>query len=204
MPRKKTNSTRERILANAEAITLKQGFAGTSIDNILTATGITKGSFFYHFKSKAELARALVERYWARDYQLFEQLSERADELSDDPLQSMLIFLKLFEEFIEEREEPPEGCIFASYIYQSQQFDDAIREFIADGFKEWKKLYEDRIKQIMKKYPPQIEIDSGELAEMIMCIIEGGFILSKSLQDAKLIARSVRQFRRYLQLIFEE
>ena len=203
MPRKKTNSTRERILANAEELTLKQGFAGTSIDNILTATGITKGAFFYHFKSKAELARALVERYWAKDYQLFEQLSQRADELSDDPLQSMLIFLKLFEEFIEEREEPPEGCIFASYVYQSQQFDDAIREFIAEGFKEWKKLYEDRIEQIMQKYPSQIEIDAGELAEMIMCIIEGGFILSKSLQDAQLLARSVRQFRRYLQLIFE-
>ena len=203
MPTKKTNSTRERILANAEALTLKQGFAGTSIDNILTATGITKGAFFYHFKSKAELARALVERYWARDYQLFEQLSERADELSNDPLQSMLIFLKLFEEFIEKWEEPPEGCIFASYVYESQQFDEAIGTFIADGFKEWKKLYEDRIEQIMKKYPPQIKIDAGELAEMIMCIIEGGFILSKSLQDAKLIARSVKQFRRYLQLIFE-
>ena len=203
MPRKKTNSTRERILANAEELTLKQGFAGTSIDNILTVTGITKGAFFYHFKSKADLARALVERYWTKDYQLFEQLSKRADELSDDPLQSMLIFLKLFEEFIEEQEEPSEGCIFASYVYQSQQFDDAIREFIAEGFKEWKKLYEARIEQIMKKYPPQMEIDAGELAEMIMCIIEGGFILSKSLQDAKLLARSVRQFRRYLQLIFE-
>ena len=203
MPRKKTNSTRERILANAEELTLKHGFAGTSIDNILNATGITKGAFFYHFKSKADLARALVERYWTKDYQLFEQLSQRADELSNDPLQSMLIFLKLFEEFIEKLEEPPEGCIFASYVYQSQQFDDDIREFIADGFQEWKKLYQDRIEQIMKKYPPQMEIDAGELAEMIMCIIEGGFILSKSLQDAKLIARSVRQFRRYLQLVFE-
>ena len=126
-----------------------------------------------------------------------------ADELSDDPLQSMLIFLKLFEEFIEQFSEPPEGCIFASYVYESQQFDEAIRDFIADGFKKWQKLYEDRIKQIMKKYSSKIEIDAGELAEMIMCIIEGGFILSKSLQDAKLIARSLRQFRRYLQLIFE-
>ena len=203
MPTKKTNSTRERILANAEALTLKQGFAGTSIDNILTATGITKGAFFYHFKSKADLARALVERYWTKDYQMFEQLSQRADELSEDPLQSMLIFLKLFEEFIEKWEETSEGCIFASYVYESQQFDEAIRDFIADGFKKWQKLYEDRIKQIMKKYSSKIEIDAGELAEMIMCIIEGGFILSKSLQDAKLIARSLRQFRRYLQLIFE-
>ncbi|ELS02475.1 transcriptional regulator [Xenococcus sp. PCC 7305] len=203
MPAKTKNKTKERILANAEALTLKQGFAGTSIDDILKATEITKGAFFYHFKNKAELARALVERYWAKDYQLFEQLSKRADELSDDPLQSMLIFLKLFEEVIEEWSEPPEGCIFASYVYQSQQFNESISEFIADSFIKWKQLYEDRIKQIMKKYPPRIETDAGELAEMIMSIIEGGFILSKSLQDAQLMARSVKQFRRYLQLIFE-
>lgn len=50
----------------------------------------------------------------------------------------------------------------------------------------------------------RIETDAGELAEMIMSIIEGGFILSKSLQDPQLIARSVRQFRSYLQLIFEK
>ena len=80
---------------------------------------------------------------------------------------------------------------------------EAIRDFIADGFKNWQKLYEDRIKQIMKKYRLKIEIDAGELTEMIMCIIEGAFILSKSLQDAKLIARSLTRFRRYLQLIFE-
>lgn len=201
---KKKKNTRERILANAEALTLEKGFAGTSIDDILKATEITKGAFFYHFKTKAELARALVERYWSRDYELFEQLSKRADELSEDPLQSMLIFLKLFEEFIEQLEEPPSGCIFASYVYEIYQFDVGIREFIADGFKEWQKLYEHRIERIIKKYPPKIEIDAGELAEMIICIIEGGFILSKSLEESKLIARSVRQFRRYLQLIFEE
>ena len=204
MPTKNKKNTKERILANAEVLTLQQGFAGTSIDDILTATGITKGAFFYHFKTKAELARALVERYWTKDYQLFEQLSKRADELSDDPLQSMLIFLKLFEEFIEKSEEPPAGCVFASYVYEIQQFDVAIREFIADGFRQWRKLYENRLEQIMKKYPPKIEIDVGELAETIICIIEGGFILSKSLQDSKPVARSVRQFRRYLQLIFEE
>ncbi|MDJ0569867.1 MAG: TetR/AcrR family transcriptional regulator [Pleurocapsa sp. MO_192.B19] len=204
MPTKKKKNTKERILDNAEALTLEKGFAGMSIDDILKATEITKGAFFYHFKTKAELARALVERYWANDYKLFEQFSKRADELSEDPLQSMLIFLKLFEEFIEQLEEPPAGCIFASYVYEIHQFDVGIREFIADGFKQWHKLYEHRIELIIKKYPPKIEIDTGELAGTIICIIEGGFILSKSLQDPKLIARSVRQFRRYLQLIFEE
>ena len=203
MPTKQKKNTKERILDNAEALTLEKGFAGMSIDDILKATEITKGAFFYHFKTKAELARALVERYWENDYKLFEQFSKRADELSEDPLQSMLISLKLFEEFIEQWEEPPAGCIFASYVYEIQQFDLGIKKFIADGFKQWKMLYEYRIEKIIQKYPPKIEIEASELAETIMCIIEGGFILSKSLEDSQLLARSVRQFRRYLQLIFE-
>ncbi|MEM7759596.1 MAG: TetR/AcrR family transcriptional regulator [Cyanobacteria bacterium P01_A01_bin.40] len=204
MPAKRKNQTRERILANAEELILRQGFAGTSIDNILTATEITKGAFFYHFKNKAELARVLVERYATRDWEMFAQFLRRADELSDDPLQSMLIFLKLFEEFIDGLNEPLAGCVFASYIYESEQFDEGIKQFIAEEFKKWVKFYQRRIELILKKYPPKIEVDAGELAETIMCIIEGGFIMSKSLQDAKVMARSLKQFRRYLQLIFEE
>ncbi|WP_017326924.1 TetR/AcrR family transcriptional regulator [Synechococcus sp. PCC 7336] len=195
--------TKELILANTEALVLERGFAGTSIDEILKLTGLTKGAFFYHFKSKAALARALVERYWQQDYAMLEEFSRRADELSEDPLQSMLIFLKLFEEFIEGLEEPPAGCVFASYVYEFYQFDDGIKQFIADGFKQWGKMYQQRIEKIAAKYPPKIAIDAGELAETLMCIIEGGFILSKSLCDTSLTARTVRQFRRHLQLVFE-
>ena len=195
--------TKELILANTEALVLDRGFAGTSIDEILKLTGLTKGAFFYHFKNKVELARALVERYWRQDYAMLEGFSKRADELSEDPLQSMLIFLKLFEEFIEGLDEPPGGCLFASYVYELYQFDEGIKQYIADGFKEWGAMYERRIEKIAAKYPPKIEIDAGELAETLMCIIEGGFILSKSLRDTAVMARSVRQFRRHLQLVFE-
>lgn len=195
--------TREQILVNTEALLLEHGFSGTSIDEILAATGITKGAFFYHFKNKAELARALVERYAKRDYALFQQFSNRADELSDDPFQSMLIFLKLFEEFAEALDQPPAGCVFASYVYERQKFDEDIQVFIAKSFRQWGDLYEQRIERIMEKYPPKIEVNPSELSEMMMAIIEGGFILSKSLKDAGLLARTTRHFRRYLQLIFE-
>ncbi len=195
-------NTRELILEKAEALLLERGFAGTSIDEILAATGITKGAFFYHFKTKAELARALVERYAVRDYDLFKQLSDRADELSDDPLQSMLIFLKLFEEFVEGLSEPP-GCVFASYIYEIQQFDEAIGTFIAQSFREWGAIYERRIERILEKYKPRIEIEPAALGEAIMSLIEGGFILSRSFNDTLVLARATRQFRLYIQLLFE-
>ena len=42
---------------------LEKGFAATSIDELIAAVGITKSGFFYHFKDKSELAKALMLRY---------------------------------------------------------------------------------------------------------------------------------------------
>ena len=51
----RSNSSRERILACAEAVILQKGFSGTSIDDILEKASITKGGFFYHFDGKPGL-----------------------------------------------------------------------------------------------------------------------------------------------------
>ena len=85
MAKSKGEETRERILATAEGLILKSGYAGMAIDDLLKATGLTKGAFFHHFKSKADLAKNVLERYAQNDMDLFQELSERADRLSDDP-----------------------------------------------------------------------------------------------------------------------
>ena len=57
---RKGGDTRERILDAAEAAVLEKGFAATSIEELIAAVGITKSGFFYHFKDKGELAKALL------------------------------------------------------------------------------------------------------------------------------------------------
>jgi TetR/AcrR family transcriptional regulator, transcriptional repressor for nem operon len=42
--------TRDKILAESKTLVLENGFAGTSVDQILERSQITKGAFFYHFK----------------------------------------------------------------------------------------------------------------------------------------------------------
>jgi AcrR family transcriptional regulator len=59
----KRGDTRERLLALAEEAVLAKGFAGTSIEELIAAAGITKSGFFYHFKDKGDLAKALLLRY---------------------------------------------------------------------------------------------------------------------------------------------
>lgn len=53
--------SRERILAVAGKAFAEAGYAGASLNDILRATGLTKGGFYFHFPSKEALALAVVE-----------------------------------------------------------------------------------------------------------------------------------------------
>src|SRR6476661_2359818 len=92
----KGERTRERIMDIAYDSIVQKGFAATSIEELVEAVGITKSGFFYHFRDKNDLARQLLERFLAEDEEIVGALSQRARELSDDSLQSLLIFLNLY------------------------------------------------------------------------------------------------------------
>lgn len=57
--------TRERLYESAQRLMIEKGYPATSIDEICTAAGVTKGSFFHYFGSKDQLGRELLERYLA-------------------------------------------------------------------------------------------------------------------------------------------
>jgi len=194
--------TRERILAAAEPMILRRGFAGTSLDDLLKVSGLTKGAFFHHFRDKADFARALVERYARNDYALFERLAAEAEAANVDPLQQVLHFLAAFETFVERLPEPVAGCVFAAYTYESLQFDPAIHAFIAQSFRRWSALYEKKFEAVLALHKPAYPVNPRDLADTIMAIIEGGFILSRSFNDPMMVARLARQFRQYVELLF--
>jgi AcrR family transcriptional regulator len=50
------DATRQRILDVAAAHFMERGFAGTSLNDVIKESGLTKGGFYFHFASKAELA----------------------------------------------------------------------------------------------------------------------------------------------------
>lgn len=195
--------TRERILELAEAAVLQKGFAGTSIDELIAAAGLTKGGFFYHFKDKSELAKQMLVRYLKRDDEIFTDLIARADELSDDPLHSLMIFVKLLAETLEDLESGHPGCLTASYCYQDQQFNEEIRQLNAAGLLTWRRIFRERIDRIVEKYPPDEDLDLDALADLMTSLIEGGIILSKVLGDTHLLPRQVLLYRDFLKRTFQ-
>ena len=56
----RSDSTREKLLAAFRAAFLKWGFERTTIQSVLTETGLSKGAMYHHFRSKSEIIEALL------------------------------------------------------------------------------------------------------------------------------------------------
>ena len=112
----------------AEASVLAKGFGATSIEEVIAEAGLTKSGFFYHFRDKNELARAMLRRYVDSNDRVFDDVFDRGRQLSDDPLQAFLIALKLLAEVMRDLPNGHPGCLIASICYQERLFDREVRE----------------------------------------------------------------------------
>ncbi len=202
IPARRRGETRDRILETAEEAVLAKGFAATSIEEIIAAVGITKSGFFYHFKEKRDLAKALLERYLAQDRAVLDELFRRGDELNDDPLHGFLVGLKLFAEMMASLPEAHPGCLGASFTYQDQLFNQDIRRLNAEGLLAWRARFRERLEIIAKRYPPRTEVDLEALADMAATLVEGGIILGRALQDATILPKQVMVYRELIRALF--
>ena len=79
-------ATRNSLLDAAEHVFLAQGVAGTSLNDIAAAAGTTRGAIYWHFKDKADLFNAMMDRV-AMPMQCALSLVDAAD--GEDPLPSL-------------------------------------------------------------------------------------------------------------------
>jgi len=198
----KGERTRERILDFAYEAIVEKGFAATSIEELVEAAGITKSGFFYHFRDKNDMARQLFDRFLSEDEKIIDTLAERARELSDDPLQSLLIFLNLYAQMMDDMETLHPGCMVATVTYQERLFDAEMKQMNVDYLRRMRERLARWLSEIVDKYPPRIPVDVEELADHLNVVVEGAIIQSKALRDESLMGKQTRLFRNHIKLLF--
>ena len=198
----KAEETRERLLKAAKKLVMSKGFAGMSIDDVLKATNLTKGAFFHHFKSKADLADQLMRWYAENDMRMFRTLLAEAEATYDDPLDQLMKFLADFEAYLCDPENPPQGCMYALYTYEDEHFENTVKAFVSDTLRTWTAMYIRKFQEVIDRHPPVRDVTAKRLAEMFVAVIEGGLILERAHGNPGMAARQSEQFRAYLELLF--
>lgn len=200
---RKGAETRERIMEIAEASVLAKGFGATSIEEVIAEAGITKSGFFYHFRDKNELAREMLRRYVDTNNRLFDDIfSSRGQQLSDDPLHAFLISLKLLAEIMADLPRGHPGCLIASICYQERLFDREVRTITAQSVEEWSARFRAILDGIARVHAPRDQIDLDDVADMLSCVVDGGIIMSKALNDSRRLERQILAFRSFVKLLF--
>lgn len=201
---RKGEATRERLLDIAEASVLAKGFGATSIEEIIAEAGITKSGFFYHFPGKNELAWALIVRYARNNNEILETAFAQAHDLADgDPLQALMIGLKLLGGRLEDMQKGHPGCLVSAIIYQERLFDRQVHALIADTVRDWNRFFETQLRKVTNHYPVGPDIDIAELAQLIPSVINGGIIMGRALTEPRMVVQHLMMVRSYLRLLFE-
>lgn len=201
-PASKGERTKTKIMDVAYDSIVQKGFAATSIEELVEAAGITKSGFFYHFKDKNDLARKLFDRFLDEDEGIIDTLEERARALADDPLQSLLIFLNLYAQLMDDMEELHPGCMVASITYQEQLFDHEVRQMNVDYLIRMRERFERWLGEVVAKHEPRGEVRYTDIADLLTVNVEGSIILSKALRDPGLMGRQMRLYREHIKLLF--
>ena len=74
--------TRQKIIETSASVLERRGYAGTSLDEIASEMGMTRGALYHHFRSKAVLAEAVVQSHYER----WDRLTTRVQEQERSPV----------------------------------------------------------------------------------------------------------------------
>lgn len=194
--------TRTRIMDVAQESILTKGFDATSIEEIVAGAEITRSGFFYHFPDKNTLAHALIERHIETEDRIFDEIFARAAELSDDPLQTMLIGLKLMAELLDDMPGGHPGCIIATAVYQDRLFDRNVHEANRRAVLGWRARFRSMFEEIAAIYPMREETDLDQLADFVSVVIEGSLITSRALGQPAITAQQILLLRSHVKMLF--
>jgi TetR/AcrR family transcriptional repressor of nem operon len=187
-------ATRDRILASAERLVIENGYAATSVDQVIADSGTSKGAFFHHFDSKLDLARALVERYAAGDVDQLDAATAHAEAQTDDPAGQVDAFLAWFEERADDLMVEQSSCLYISVLTERQLVLTGTAEPVLKAVVAWR----DGLARMLAAAlagTDRAGVDVDALADHVFVTFEGAFLLARATGDPGHMRRQLRVLR---------
>jgi TetR/AcrR family transcriptional repressor of nem operon len=175
----KGEETKEKILEAAAKLFQRKGFGATSINDLLEATGIKKGSLYFHFPGKDALGLAFLEK--ARtEFLEFVDMSLTGD----TPGNRLDNFLNQVIKTHKERDFVG-GCIFGNTALEMGDTENRFAVFIEKVFEEWAEKLRKVVSAAQDSGEVSRDLPADVLVSHMVAAIEGGIMLARLKKDEK-------------------
>jgi TetR/AcrR family transcriptional repressor of nem operon len=184
---KQESETKRKLLDTAMALIWESSYGSVSVDDICTKAGVNKGSFYYAFKSKSDLAIAAFERHWETKQPLLDQvfssqvpplerLKKYCDGIVEDQNEKYRSFGKVL------------GCPFCALGSELSTQDENIRQKVQQMSNRKVKYLESLVRDLAAEGLIESK-DSRELAGELYSYITGVLMQAKIENNLKCLDR---------------
>jgi TetR/AcrR family transcriptional regulator, transcriptional repressor for nem operon len=194
------HESKTKFLNAAMHVIRVKGYTATRIEDVCAEAGLTKGSFFHHFKSKEDLALAAAEHWEEVTSDFFRSAPYRQ---LDDPLDRVLAYVDFRKEILR-GELADFTCLMGTMVQEVYDTNPDIREACNRSISSHAATVEADIAEAMRKYGIEAEWTAQSLALYTQATLQGAFILAKAKSGSEIAVDCIDHLHRYIEMLFSQ
>ncbi|MFP3944755.1 MAG: TetR/AcrR family transcriptional regulator [Alphaproteobacteria bacterium] len=185
------SDTRIRIIRAARTLFHEQGYGATGVATIQREAGVKPGSFYHFFPAKEALLEAVLDDYSAA---LRPELINPATESVADPFEKIFSLLNFYREALIETGFAF-GCPLGNLALEVGRQPGPVTEKIEANFRQWR--------EVVRGWLERAGLNAGadDLATLTLTVMEGAVMQARAARSIAPFDASVRELRRYLELL---
>jgi TetR/AcrR family transcriptional repressor of nem operon len=189
----KSEKTQKKIIKAAAFLFNRRGYAGTSIHDIMEATGLSRGCIYGQFKNKQEIAMSAFQ-YNIKNMFGFSALKVKRAGTSIKKLYCMLDF------HLDNYGKGPYkyGCPILNTSIEVDDTNREILEIVHKAVNSWRLFIIKIIKAGIKKGEIKDSINPDEFAVKYISLVEGGIFLSKIYKNADPLKKNIDYLKKII------
>jgi TetR/AcrR family transcriptional repressor of nem operon len=172
-------ATRARIVAAAASLVRGQGVVGTSLDEVMAASGTSKSQMYHYFANKDALISEVVRT------QLGQVIAAQQPDLAE--ISSWEGLQRWCDRVVEMNRatQGVGGCPLGSLVGELAERSDLARQQLAEGFTQWQSYLSAGLTIMRDNGEISADADPPELALTTMCALQGGLLMAQVTRSAR-------------------
>jgi TetR/AcrR family transcriptional repressor of nem operon len=188
----KGEQTRRKIVEAAAPIFNQRGYEGSSLNDLMTATGLKKGGIYRHFSSKEELAAEAFDFTW--------EAAQKARLLHVDEKASGIEKLKqMIANFIDYKSPVAGGCPILNTAIDADDGNPVLRTRVAKAIRAWLSRLQAIVEQGQERGEISRALDPKAVATLIVASLEGALMMSRIQRNDEPLRRIQSHLNSYLE-----
>ena len=185
-------STRQRIIETAAKLMYKNGVNGTSVDDVLAASGTGKSQFYHYFTSKDALVKELIEFH-------VQSLPAAREELLAN-LSSLAGIEAWLEQIGADQRAGlyEDGCPIGNLASELSGQNEELRQSLQATFAHWETRLTEGLRSMRAKGQLRPDVSPEALSMFVVAAVEGGLLLAKTQRSPSPLEASLAQLKSHV------